>query len=91
MKFDYHKKLGRGLVVASLVGLSSLSLVIYHGQAIAGGQSEGHGGGSSNSQGADRSAAKAGNASLTGKLHAAHDSAVYLADPDGHNADGHGH
>ncbi len=85
------------------MAISSLSL-IYQGEAKAakGGNSVDHGGGPGNSQGRGNSQGagnslglrldliKAENASDTARLHAAHESAVVLADPD-HYLDGHDH
>jgi hypothetical protein len=98
MKFNYCKKLGRGLTVASIITLSSLGAISYQGQAIANGNSGGHGGGAGNSQGrgtgnslGDRSELiKAENASDIAREHAAHNSAVILAYPE-HLDDGHTH
>jgi len=95
MSFDYYKNIGRGLAVASIIVLSSLSAITYHGEAIGGGAGA-RGGGAGNSQGkgtgkthgAAHSLLKAGNASSTARAHAAHNSAVILADRTHYNASG---
>ena len=98
MRFDPYKKPGRGLTIVSIITLSSLGAIAYHGEAIANGNSGGHGGGAGNSQGrgagnslGERSdLLKAENAADVAREHAAHESAVILAYPE-HYSDGHTH
>ena len=96
MKIDCLKKAGREMTLVSILMLSSV--IMYGSEAIARGQGGENGGGAGNSQGrgagnslgsrAELSGAE--NASDTAREHAAHDSAVILADPN-HFADGHTH
>ena len=100
MSFDYYKNLGRSLTVTSIIILSSLSAITYHGEAIGGGRGGGagnsQGGGAGNSQGKGTGNSigmrsdltKAENASDNARKHAAHNSAVILADPTHYDADG---
>lgn len=100
MNFDYYKNLGRSLTVTSIIILSSLSAITYHGEAIGGtrgggaGNSQGGGAGNSQGKGAGNSIGmrsdltKAENASDNARKHAAHNSAVILADPTHYSADG---
>jgi hypothetical protein len=108
MSFDYYKNLGRSLTVTSIIILSSLSAITYHGEAIGGtrgggagnsqgggaGNSQGKGAGNSQGKGAGNSIGmrsdltKAENASDNARKHAAHNSAVILADPTHYDADG---
>jgi len=116
MNFDYYKNLGRSLTVTSIIILSSLSAITYHGEAIGGtrgggagnsqgggagnsqgkgaGNSQGGGAGNSQGKGAGNSIGmrsdltKAENASDNARKHAAHNSAVILADPTHFDANG---
>ncbi len=92
MSFDNYKNFGRSLTVTSIIILSSLSTITYHGEAIGGargggaGNSQGKGAG--NSIGKRSDLTKAENASDNARKHAAHNSAVILADPTHYYADG---
>ena len=92
MSFDYYKNLGRSLTVTSIIILSSLSAITYHGEAIGG--ARGGGAGSSQGKGAGNSIGmrpdltKSENASDNARKHAAHNSAVILADPAHYEDDG---
>ena len=98
MSFDYYKNIGRGLAVASIIILSSLIAIAYHSEAIAGkgGGAGARGGGAGNSQGKGAGNSigirsdltKAENASDNARKHAAHNSAVILADPAHYEDDG---
>ena len=81
MKLNYYKSLVRKLAVVSIVCLSSLGAMTYHGEVLAGVHGGGHGnGGSGNGNGrgagndlGDRSVLIAAeNASNTARKHAAH-------------------
>lgn len=100
MKFDYYKSFGRGLAVVSIVCLSAMT---YQGEVFAGAHSGGHGGGHGNGGvgngkgqgwgnelGLRSDLIGAENASDIARKHAAHGSAVVLADPN-HFADDHPH
>ncbi|MCH7817891.1 MAG: hypothetical protein IIC60_15145 [Proteobacteria bacterium] len=95
MRIDYYKKLGRGLTVASIIGLGTLSIIGYHGQAISGSHSGGAGNsggkGVGNSLGDRSTLIKAENASDMARLKAAHGSAVFLAEFPNHFDDEHTH
>ena len=99
MKLDYYKCLGRKLAIVSIVCLSSLGAMAYQGEVFAGAHGGGHGNGGSgngkgqgvgNELGLRSELSGAMNASNTARDHAAHDSAVVLADPN-HFDDGHTH
>jgi hypothetical protein len=99
MKLDYYKYLGRKLAIVSIVCLSSLGAMTYQGEVLAGAHGGGHGNGGSgngkgqgagNELGLRSELSGAENASNTARDHAAHDSAVVLADPN-HFDDGHTH
>ncbi len=94
MKLSYYKSLGRKMAVVSIVCLSATA---YYGEVLARGPGGGNGnGGHGNGKGqghgnllGDRSMLSgAMNASNTARAHAAHDSAVILADPTHYNPDG---
>ena len=84
MKLSYYKSLGRKLAVVSIVCLSSLSAIAFHSEAIAGKGSSGgrQDAGAGKAHGLGHSLLKAGNASDMARDHAAHNSAVILADPN---------
>ena len=89
MRIDYYKRLGRGLTVVSIIVLSSLSVIAYHSEAIAGKAGGGRqNAGAGKAHGAEHSLLKAGNASDKARTHAAHNSAVILADPTHYDANG---
>jgi hypothetical protein len=104
MKLDYYKCLGRKLAIVSIVCLSSLGAMAYQGEVFAGAHGGGHGNGGSGNGGSGNGKGQgvgnelglrselsgAMNASNTARDHAAHDSAVVLADPN-HFDDGHTH
>lgn len=105
MKLDYYKYLGRKLAIVSIVCLSSLGAMTYQGEVLAGAHGGGHGNGGGHSNGGVGNGKGQGarndlglrselsgaeNASNTAREHAAHDSAVVLADPN-HFEDEHTH
>jgi hypothetical protein len=103
MKLDHYKCLGRKFAVVSIICLSTLGAISYQGEVFARGNGNGNGGdhgnggvgngkgqGAGNELGSRSELTGAMNASDTARDHAAHDSAVVLADPN-HFDDEHTH